>query len=231
MSAGLESMVGGYIAAQGRRVERKVRPQLPVVTISRQTGAGAVTIARMLAKRLDKRVKNSKDPPWTVFNRKLVETVLEDHDLPATLKRFMPEDSIGNLKDAVEQQLGLHPANWTLVHHTTDTMMRLARLGNAVLVGRGANIITANVPGSLHVRLVAPESNRIAQVAEFYGLNQKEATDYVHKVDRARKRYVKRNFHVSIDDPLQYSLVINSARTGFDEAVRIIADATPRVLA
>ena len=60
MSAGLESMVGGYIAAQGRRVERKVRPQLPVVTISRQTGAGAVTIARMLAKRLDKRVLAGK---------------------------------------------------------------------------------------------------------------------------------------------------------------------------
>ena len=138
---------------------------------------------------------------------------------------------MGGLQDAVEQQLGLHPANWTLVHHTTDTMMRLARLGNVVLVGRGSNIITANVPGSLHVRLVAPESIRIAQVGEFYELNQKEATDYVHKNDRARKRYVKRNFHVAIDDPLQYDLVINTARTGFDEAVRIIVDATPRVLA
>ena len=231
MSVGLQSMVGGYIAAQSKRAERKVRPPLPVVTISRETGAGAVTIARMLAKRLDKRVKNSEDPPWTVFNRKLVERVLEDHELPATLKRFMPEDSIGDLQDAVEQQFGLHPANWTLVQHTTDTMMRLAHLGNVILVGRGSNIITAKVPGSLHVRLVAPESTRIAHVAEFYELSEKEAMDYVHKHDRARKRYVKRNFHAAIDDPLQYSLVINTARTGFDEAVRIIVDATPRVLA
>ena len=31
-------------------------------------------------------------PPWTIFDRNLVERVLEDHDLPARLAKFMPED-------------------------------------------------------------------------------------------------------------------------------------------
>ncbi len=229
MSGGLQHIFRGYITAQGKRAQQKHRPQLPVVTISRETGAGAVMIARLLAKELDKRGSDPNDPPWTVFNRKLVEKVLEDHELPGTLKRFMPEDVTSNLKDAVEQQLGLHPANWTLVQHTTDTIVRLAHLGHVVLVGRGSNIITANVIRSLHVRLVAPIEARIRHIEEFYEMSKKEAVEYVHATDKARKRYVKRYFHSGIDDPLEYDLIINTARTGFEGAVRIIADATPKV--
>ena len=229
MSGGLQKMLRGYIGAQGHRVQKKHLSQLPVVTISRESGAGAVTIARLLAKELDRRRADADDPPWTVFNRHLVEKVLEDHELPTTLKRFMPEDVTSNLKDAVEQQLGLHPANWTLVQHTTDTISRLARLGNVILVGRGSNIITANQIRTLHVRLVAPQEARIQHIEEFYEMSKGEAVEYVHATDRARKRYLKRHFHAGIDDPLEYDIIINTGRTGFDGAVRIIADATPKV--
>ena len=231
MSGGLGNILRGYITVQGQRAQQKHRPQLPVVTISRESGAGAVTIARMLAKKLDQRSTDPDDPPWTVFNRKLVEKVLEDHELPGTLKRFMPEDAIFDLKDAVEQQLGLHPANWTLVQHTTDTIVRLAHLGHVVLVGRGSNIITANVIRSLHVRLVAPIEARIRHIEEFYGMSQKEAVEYVQATDKARMRYVRRYFRAGVEDPLEYDLVINTARTGFEGAVRIIADATSKVSA
>jgi hypothetical protein len=38
----------------------------------------------------------------------------------------------------VEEVLGLHPSGWTLVQHTTKTILRLAGLGHTILVGRGA---------------------------------------------------------------------------------------------
>lgn len=230
MSGGLQKSFRAYIKAQGVRMGRKDRSQLPLVTISRQAGAGAVTIARMLAEELDKRGTGTEDPPWTVFNRKLAEKVLSDHELPTTLKRFMPEDATSNLKDAVEQQLGLHPASWTLVQHTIETIVRLGRLGHVVLVGHGSNIITANFKGALHVRLVAPLAARIRHIEEFYGMSQKEAADYVQETDRARMRYVKRYFRADVTDPLEYDLVINTGRTGFQSAVRIIASATPKAV-
>ena len=65
MSMELQESFRGYIAAQGRRAEQKDNRQLPLVTISRETGAGAVTIARMLAEELDKRGTSAGDPPWT----------------------------------------------------------------------------------------------------------------------------------------------------------------------
>ena len=101
--------------------------------------------------------------------------------------------------------------------------------GCVVLVGRGSNIITANVIGALHVRLVAPIEFRIRHIEEFYEMSKKEAVDYLHVTDKARKRYVKRYFNSDIDDPLDYDLTTNTGRTGLEGAVRIIADATPKV--
>jgi cytidylate kinase len=225
MSTGL---IQGYIEAQARRSPRRRKTGLPVITISREAGAGAVTIGELVAKRLNVQSKGADTCPWTVFDRNLVKRVLEDHELPARIKEFMPEDTVFNLRDAVEELLGLHPANWTLVQHTTDTILRLAHLGNAIVVGRGANIITANMPTALHVRLVAPLVARIEHAARFYRLNMKEAAQFVAKTDRARARYVKRHFNARINDPLQYHLTINTGQVPFEEAARIIAEAVPK---
>jgi len=222
MSSGL---IKGYIEAQARRTSRKKKVELPVITISRETGAGAVSIGKLTAEQLNQNSPVPDAPPWTVFDRNLVERVLKDHELPDRIKQFMPEDTVFNLRDAVEQLLGLHPANWTLVQHTTDTILRLAHLGNAIIVGRGANIITANMPRAFHVRLVAPIEIRTKHAAEFYRMKPKEAAQFVIRTDRARKRYVKRHFNARINDPLQYHLTINTAQTGFDDAARLIAQA------
>ena len=65
----------------------------PTVTISRQTGAGAHTITAKLAAYLQ--ANGPKDKvPWTVFDRELVGKVLEEHNLPKELARFMPEDRV-----------------------------------------------------------------------------------------------------------------------------------------
>lgn len=34
----------------------------------------------------------------------------------------------------VDELLGLHPSSWTLVEHTTQTIRRLAVMGNVILV-------------------------------------------------------------------------------------------------
>ena len=218
-----------YIEAQSRLGKAPARHELPVVTISRETGAGAITIAGLVAKQLNKRAADKHLCPWTVFDRNLVEKVLEDHEMPATIKRFVHEDAaVFDLRSAVEELLGLHPSDWTLVHHTTDTILQLAKLGNVILVGRGSNIITANFKNVFHVRLVAALEPRIKHIAEYYNLTEKEAALFVREKDRARRRYVKLNFQAAIDDPLQYHVTINTTgRMTFEDAARLLANAVP----
>src|SRR6516164_1830138 len=145
-----------YMEAQHAFAKRTPRVQLPAITISREACAGAITIGHLAAKILDDRCSGSPKVPWTVFERNLAEKVLEEHNLPATLEHFMREDATFPLSDAVDELLGLHPSSWTLVEHTTQTIRRLAIMGNVILVGRGSNFISAHFPHVFHVRLIAP---------------------------------------------------------------------------
>lgn len=200
------------------------RSQLPAITISRETGAGAITIGHLAAKILNDRCPGNPEVPWAVFERNLAEKVLQDHKLPATLERFMSEDTPFPLNDAVDELLGLHPSSWTLVEHTTQTIRRLAFMGNVILVGRGSNIIAARMPHVLHVRLIAPLKERLRHIEEYYKVKPAEAAQMVRDLDEARRRYVRRYFRSDVADPLHYHLTINSAHTGFKKAAQIIAD-------
>lgn len=195
-----------------------------VVTISRQTGSGAHTIAEKLAVRLQ--CESPKGAaPWTVFDRNLVERALEDHHLPARLAQHMPEDRTSEFKDIMDDLFGLHPPSWTLVQQGAETVLRLAGLGSVILIGRGAHLVTARLPNALHVRLVAPFEQRVARMQELRKLTRKTALALVRREDRGRARYLKKYFGADVDDPLLYHLILNTGRVSYDEAVEIIADA------
>jgi len=61
----------------------------PVITISRQAGSGAHVVAEALVAGLQAGEPQAS-PPWTMFDRDLVERVLKDHELPKRLAEFMP---------------------------------------------------------------------------------------------------------------------------------------------
>jgi cytidylate kinase len=154
-----------------------------------------------------------------------VERALLEHQLPGNLKRFMPEDVTPELQSSLEVLMGLHPSSWSLFQTVSETILRLAKEGNVVLVGRGANLVTAHLNDVLHVRLIAPLEKRIETVAELYQLNHSEAAAFLRKNDRARARYVERYFQKRIDDPKQYHLTINTGLIGYEAAARMIVDA------
>jgi hypothetical protein len=199
-------------------------PSLPAITISRQTAAGAVSIGKMLVEELNRR-GDADARPWAVFDRNLVEQALEDHDLPKNLEKFMPENAVSGVSAAIEEMFGLHPSLWTLIEHTADTMRRLARIGHVVLVGRGANAVTAGLPNVLHVRLIGPVEKRVKHAQELYSLTPNEAVKYVQMTDRARDLYVRRHCRADVSDPLRYDLTINTGRVSFEKATRLILEA------
>ena len=194
------------------------------VTISRQAGAGSHVVAEALIDRLRTSAPGGSRP-WTIFDRNLVERVLEDHDLPARLARFMPEDRVSEMADTMDELFRVHPSSWTLVRKTADTILHLAELGNVVVIGRGANIITKKLDYVFHVRLVGSLAKRIEHIRDYRQLGLEAATEYVRDEDLGRGRYVKKYYAADIEDPLLYHLVINTDLVSYGEAGRMIADA------
>jgi hypothetical protein len=191
------------------------------VTISRQSGCGARFFAEKLAADLQSRLPQGARP-WTVFDRSLVEVVLRDHYLPARLASFMPEDKVGQLNDIIEDLFGLHPPTETLVRRTSETILRLAQLGHAIIVGRGGNVITARLPGMLHVRLVGSVEQRVTHLQQFDHLDKEDALKRMKQEDGGRRRYLKKYFNKDVDDPLLYHFVINTDWIALEDAVKMV---------
>jgi hypothetical protein len=216
---------GSYLQSQAA-IPEKARELHPLsITISRETGAGGKTIAELVGQRLAAAERTPATSPWAVFDSGLATQVLQDHELDPKLERFMTEDApLLPVEAIVEEVLGLHPSGWTLAQHTTQTILRVAGLGRAILVGRGANVITARLPNVFHVRLVAPIATRIRHVADYYHLSEPEAAKLVREQDHARRRYVRRYFNAEIDDPSLYDITLNTGRLGFERAAEITAE-------
>jgi hypothetical protein len=215
----------GFITAQLQRAaatppEGRHRP---VITISRQTGSGAWDVASELVTIL--RARTSDSPPWTIFDRNLVQKVLDDHELPARLAAYMPEDRVPEVSDTMDQLFGLRPSAWTLVHKTADTILRLAAVGNVVVIGRGASVITSNLQQAVHVRLVGSYQKRVEHIEKSTHLGADAAAAFVREKDLARKRYLRKYYGKDIDDPLLYHVVIDTDRLSPRRAAALIAEA------
>ena len=81
-----------------------------------------------------------------------------------------------------------------------ETVVHLANSGHVILVGRGANIITARMANVIHVRLIAPLPSRIARVQETNKLTHNKAEVFVTQSDLGRGRYEKDHFHICADE-------------------------------
>ena len=198
------------------------------VTISRQAGCGGVIVAEKLASYLQ-----PYSPPhgsaWTVFDRDLMNQVLADHNLPAHLEKFLPEDRISAIEDTLADIFGVRPTSQTLVQQTAETILKFALLGNVILVGRAANIVTAKLPRVLHVRLVASLEDRIDRICRDERKSPAEARRFCLEEEAARDRYVKTYYQADINDPLHYHLIINTSRVGYENSAWMISEAVLRL--
>jgi cytidylate kinase len=194
------------------------------VTISRQTGCGAFAIAEKLAHYLRERSPKNACP-WTVFDRNLIDKVLEDHNLPAYLAKFLPEDRASELEDFLGEIFAVRPPSRTIVHQAAETILRLAALGNVILIGRGSNVITAKLPDVLHVRLVAPLEKRVEYAHNEYNMSEAAARKFCKTEDLGRERYLKKYFNANINDLLLYHMAINTAQLDQTAVAKLIGEA------
>jgi hypothetical protein len=162
----------------------------PFLTISRQAGAGGRSFERRLAEKL-----NETDPgelPWTVWDNELVETAAAKRSLPsgAVVSDEQPnwlEEALGSL--AIKAGDGVES-----FRHSCQTIRALARMGRVIIVGRGGAFVTADLPGGVHLRLVAPLGERIARTAQRTGASTALAAEMVREKDAARAEFYRRRW-------------------------------------
>ena len=207
---------------ESEKTERKEKNP-PFVTISRESGAYGTTIADMLAEHL-RQHERRREAPWAVFDKELIQKVIEEYNFPAVFQRYILESPTPLVEDILAELFSLHPPQEVFVRRVNETILHLATLGHVILVGRGANIITRRLPNGIHVRLVGSFEKRVAHMKEDLNLAQEQARQYVMKEDHDRQAYIKRYFQKEISDVSLYDLIINTDTVPIENAVRVIGE-------
>jgi cytidylate kinase len=90
------------------------------------------------------------------------------------------------------------------------TIRALAQAGKAIIVGRGAVHITANMPGGVHVRLVAPWGYRVWRLADELGISRDEAAKEIEKLEHQREEFYRRYWQHHAPAPEVFSITLNA---------------------
>ena len=190
----------------------------PFITISRQAGARGRTFARRLAERL-----NAIEPaehPWTVWDRELVEKIAAESHFSAELI-----ESIEGHRRRWWEELA---ANWSepdefqVYRRVAAAIRALAKAGRAIIVGRGGVYATSDLPGGIHLRLVAPLASRIAHMAGELKVSPEAAAAEVRRLDRDRDAFHRRYSSGKALLPEVFTITLNTASLTDDQMVSCI---------
>jgi len=233
-TAGIAAYLGSsaYRAAHPRAPGGS-REYRPFVTISRQTGAGGHTLARVLAQAM----RQGDDPlfqGWQVFDRELCETLMRDPKLRVSIQSLLTEAYRSQIEDAIFSLLGGETPRDVVVRKLFETIRALAAIGRVIIVGRAGMCVTRGLPDGVHLRLVAPEPVRIARMRERLHVGEHAAREMIGAQDHDRARLVRDHCHRDIDDPLLYDATWNTQTVPFEAIaaslialIRHRADAPP----
>jgi hypothetical protein len=188
----------------------------PFVTITRQAGAGGRILADAVLERLNRRSGPAYEG-WQVFDRSILHMLAEDPKLKVSMRHLLNEEYHNRLTDYVEEAL----FGWTPQDVLMAKIFRAARAlcgaGKIIIVGRGSQCATADLPGGIHVRLVASKERRLRKLKREWGIDEKRALKRMEELDEARKMLVRVHFRRDADDPLLYDAVFNGDRLPYSE--------------
>lgn len=193
------------------------------LTVSRQCGARLSRIEKPLLEYLDS-LCDGDGAPWALFDRGLVGKLLEDSRFGREFRPFRAADAKFPVPEQLIAGFSGKPEEWTFFHHSVNLVRNLCHIGHVVIVGRAGNFVTADLPNTFHVRLVADKGHRVAGISARLGIGTPESTEWIEETDKARARFVKRHTGGEIDDPAAYHLVISTGLFSDECLVRVIGD-------
>lgn len=193
----------------------------PFVTISREGGAGGHTIGQRLVDRLNE--LDPGDEPWTLWDSALVEKVSADHHIAVELVQSLGEAHHNWMEEFFNSLSQVSENDEAKVYRRVAMTIRaLAHRGRAVIVGRGGVYITREMPGGVHVRLVAALEHRIGFMMHQHGLTREAATVQVHELDRIRKGFFRRYWPQTVLDADVFTITLNTGMVDEQRAAEVV---------
>lgn len=181
------------------------------ICVSRQVGADGGEVARRLGRRLG----------WPVFDRELLEAMAGDDATRRQVYESMDERDLNWWEETLRSVMQSEFIRNDYFRRLSETLLSLARQGNCVFLGRGADLILPRSRG-FRVRLVAPSARRLERFSRNRGLSREDSEQDMKKIEAERARFFRRHFGVDIEDPVRYDMTVNTDRFTAEQLVEMI---------
>ena len=199
-------------------------PPVPFITVSRQPGAGAISMATQLLTALNNELPGEE--PWTCWDRELVEKVAADLQLSTYVIEHLEDEDRSWLSDLFSSisfsDAPGHADDAKVYHRVAATIRRLAQTGRVVIVGRGGMFVTRQMPGGIHVRLVAPLAHRIQSLSREHHLSQEEASAKIRRIEHNRDAFYRRFWPGEILGPEAFTITLNTSTIPVSSIIAIL---------
>lgn len=196
-----------------------------VITIAREYGSGGGAIGQELARRLG----------WKLLDRELIlELACRAHVQPSDVSQ-MDEHASSFIERVLNAFWLGHAYVWSgpapdvvdsdyLAALTAIVIRQAAKLGQCVIVGRGAQCVLRGDEAAFHVFVYGSREEKLRRIQSRHR-TLPECEMALDEIDRTRAAYIRSYYRCDWADRHLYNLMINSD-ISINRAVSLILDAT-----
>lgn len=181
-----------------------------IITIGRQFGGGGLGVASELGKRLG----------IPVYDKELITKAAQDSGFSAEFFEQTDEKkrifSLATLFTSAYGDTDNYMSDRGLFKLQSQTILKLAEQGSAVIVGRCSDYILREMDCVLDVFLTSPEEVRAGRIAERSGISIEEAMKLIEEKDSKRADYYNYYTFGNWGMAANYDLCIDSSILGIE---------------
>lgn len=170
------------------------------ICISRMVGAGGGGVAQAVSERLG----------WPLFDRELLQSMAGDDGIRKQIYASMDERDVGWCEETLRSLMQPEFGRNDYFHRLTETVLGIARQGNAVFMGRGIDLILPRDLG-LRVRLNAPSEVCVHNYAQRGRTTLEHARSEIHRLEREQSDFIRRYFRIEPSSVDRFDMLINLA--------------------
>lgn len=203
---------------------------MSVITISRQFGAGGITLGKSISQELGYAFADADIIQRVAKEANVSTNWVESFEKEAgsRLSRFISSMVSQKWLDRVLADEKGYLDEQIYLDYLVLIIAQFADEGNVVILGRGSQYILNDHPDAYHILLVDEFENRVRFMMDHYKLSNKKAAKVVLSEDKRRVSLYHRLGKTDYDRPTLYHLVINMGKVDLDAAKALICNMIER---
>jgi cytidylate kinase len=193
---------------------------MAVITISRQFGAGGITLGKIIADSLG----------YTFADSDILQRVAKEANVSTHWVESFEKEAGSKLSRMISSMISKRWLDRVLadergyldeqiyLDYLVLIIAQFADEGNVVILGRGSQYILNDHPDAFHILLVNEFESRVQFIMKRYEMTRNKAERLVVNEDRRRVSLYKRLGKSDYENPQLYHLVLNMGRLDLETA-------------